>query len=64
MGNLVQTTDRNGQVRTYLYDALNRQVTESWLDSSGNSLNQFRTTYDAAGRSHPTHPYRYRSRSG
>ena len=65
MGNLVESVDRNGQVRTYLYDALNRQVRETWLDSSGNSLNQFRTTYDAAGRSisqtdaHSSYQYSY-----
>ena len=65
MGNLVESVDRNGQVRTYLYDALNRQVRETWLDSSGNSLNQFRTTYDAAGRSistsdsHSSYQYDY-----
>ena len=32
----------------YTYDGLNRQISERWLDESGQEVNEVVTTYDAA----------------
>jgi YD repeat-containing protein len=50
VGSLVKNVDRNGRVRTFNYDAIGRQVSENWLDSSGSSIRQITSSYDAIGR--------------
>ncbi|MDV2999000.1 MAG: tRNA3(Ser)-specific nuclease WapA [Chroococcopsis gigantea SAG 12.99] len=46
-GNKISQTDRDGRITTYIYDALNRETTENWLDSNGNSIYTLTNTYDA-----------------
>jgi YD repeat-containing protein len=50
IGNLTGMTDRNGRVKTYQYDALNRQIGETWLDGNNNPIHQFQSTFDAASQ--------------
>ena len=47
-GNRTQVTDRNGRITDYIYDNLNRQTHERWLDENGQVVNEIVTTYDAA----------------
>ena len=47
-GNRTQVTDRNGRITDYIYDNLNRQTHERWLDENGQVMNEIVTTYDAA----------------
>jgi RHS repeat-associated protein len=49
VGNLTQTTDRNGRKVAYNYDTLNRQTAEKWLDSSNATIKTFSSGYDAVG---------------
>ena len=49
-GNLVQKTDRDGRVTQYVYDPLNRQVEENWLDADSNVFHTIHTYYDADGQ--------------
>jgi YD repeat-containing protein len=49
VGNLTQTTDRNGRKVAYNYDTLNRQTSERWLDSSNATIKTFSASYDAVG---------------
>ena len=49
-GNEVSDTDRDGPVRTFSYDALNRKTAEHWLDASGNVTRTTAWSLDAAGR--------------
>jgi RHS repeat-associated protein len=49
IGNLIQSTDRNGQVRTFAYDALNRRTSETWLDGGGLPVNMFAYSFDSVG---------------
>ncbi|NJL55359.1 RHS repeat protein, partial [bacterium] len=50
IGNPTQVTDRNGRVREFVYDGLNRQIQEVWLDSEENPIRITNTTYDAASQ--------------
>ena len=47
VGNLSRTTDRNGKTRQFEYDALNRNISEFWLQASS-VVQSFTYTYDAA----------------
>ena len=49
-GNVVKTTDRNGRVRAFDYDALNRLTAERWPDGQGQTIRMIGRTYDADGR--------------
>ena len=42
--------DRNGREIEYVYDALDRQTQEIWLDEQGNSVRTFEYSYDAASQ--------------
>jgi len=42
--------DRNGRKLSFVYDVLNRQTKENWLNSSGNPIWTTTSTYDAAGQ--------------
>src|SRR5262249_5096779 len=46
--NETQVTDRNGRVRTFTYDALNRVTTETWLAGSS-AVYTANYAYDAGG---------------
>ena len=48
-GNLTQSTDADGRVKQFVYDALGRQVQENWLDGGGNVFHSIATYYDADG---------------
>ena len=48
MGNLVKSIDRNGREIKYVYDDLNRNTTEIWLDNGGQGIHQFDYVYNAA----------------
>ena len=50
MGNLITATDRNGRVRQYTYDDLDRQTAEIWPDASDNEVQTIDYTYDAASQ--------------
>jgi RHS repeat-associated protein len=50
VGELVQTTDRDGRVTTYAYDALGRETAENWLNGSGVIIATTSYAYDALGR--------------
>ena len=48
-GNMTQETDRDGRVRNFTYDHLNRQTAEQWM--SGQSvLETFSYAYNADGQ--------------
>ena len=48
VGNLQQYIDRNGAVRSFTYDAANRQIAETWLDH-GLGIRTIQYIYDPAG---------------
>ena len=48
-GDVVQSTDADGRVTQYVYDPVNRQVEEDWLDGSGNAIHTIHTYCDADG---------------
>ena len=50
MGNIISATDRNGRVRQYTYDDLDRQTAEIWLDDSDNEVQTIDYVYDAASQ--------------
>jgi YD repeat-containing protein len=50
VGNLSSTIDRNGRVINYLYDNLDRQTQEQWVDSAGNIVRSITSQYDAASQ--------------
>ena len=64
-GNRTQVTDRNGRITDYIYDNLNRQTHERWLDENGQVVNEIVTTYDAANQvtavsdAHSAYTYTY-----
>ena len=43
---LISATDRNAQLIDYLYDLLNREIGETWFNSSGTSVNLLTFTFD------------------
>src|SRR5205807_6709375 len=45
-GRLTSQTDRNGNIISYSYDAINRELGETWK-VSGSTVNTFTFTYDA-----------------
>src|SRR5262249_48557887 len=47
-GNLTGKTDRLGRVTEYVYDPLNRLISENWLDGE-DVIHSFSYTYDAGG---------------
>ena len=49
VGNIAKETDRNGRVRTFSYDALNRRTSESWLDANDNPFHVLSYEYDEVG---------------
>ena len=63
VGNPISVIDRNDRERQLVYDALNRQVAENWLDGSGNPIRTIASSYDAASQlieiSDPDSSYRY-----
>jgi YD repeat-containing protein len=49
--NVMAATDRNGHVRTFGYDAVNRTTAETWVGGGAGGANYtFSWNYDAAGR--------------
>ncbi|MFT3920973.1 MAG: RHS repeat protein [Myxococcales bacterium] len=50
MGNLTQKTDRDSRVTQYVYDNLNRNTAENWLDGSSSIIYTISFEYDAAGQ--------------
>ncbi|MEG3928320.1 RHS repeat-associated core domain-containing protein, partial [Microcoleus sp. T3_D1] len=50
VGNRTKVTDRNNRVRSFTYDALNRETAENWLNTTGNPIRTFNSTYDAASQ--------------
>ncbi|MDB9524573.1 hypothetical protein PN498_01115 [Oscillatoria sp. CS-180] len=50
VGNRIGTTDRNNRDRTFTYDNLNRQVTETWFDEQDTLIRTTSMTYDAANQ--------------
>lgn len=47
VGNLTERTDRNGLIREFDYDALNRLTEERWIEN-GATVNTINLTFDAA----------------
>jgi RHS repeat-associated protein len=47
VGNQIEMIDRNGRKKTYAYDAVNRQTSENWIGSNGQSVRSTTYTYDA-----------------
>ena len=45
---MTETTDREGRVRAYVVDNLNRLITETWLDGMS-TVNTLSYTYDSVG---------------
>jgi YD repeat-containing protein len=50
VGNLIETTDRNGREIDYTYDKLDRNTSETWLDEAGNPIRTLNFQYDAANQ--------------
>jgi RHS repeat-associated protein len=63
VGNQLVAIDRNGRTRKFVYDKLNRQVGEQWLDAKGISVSNTAYTYDSIGNlltaSDPNSKYTY-----
>ena len=49
VGNRTQTVDRNGRKVAYQYNNLNRQTSQSWLDSNNATIKTFNSSYDVVG---------------
>lgn len=72
IGNLTGRKDRMGRVIEYGYDAVDRLVTERWLDDEGAQVRQLQFSYDAASNllealdadSHHTYTYDALNRLG
>ncbi|HVT90374.1 MAG TPA: fibronectin type III domain-containing protein [Tepidisphaeraceae bacterium] len=55
IGNLTESIDRNGAVKKFEYDGLNRQLTEKWFTTLANAASNtiartFTNTYDLGGK--------------
>jgi RHS repeat-associated protein len=49
VGDRIQVKDRNNRIRKFVYDLLDRNTSEIWVDSSNNPIRTFNYTYDAVG---------------
>jgi YD repeat-containing protein len=49
VGNQTQVKDRNDRIRKFVYDKLDRNTSETWIDGNNNPLRTFNYTYDAVG---------------
>ncbi|WP_345683373.1 LamG-like jellyroll fold domain-containing protein [Novipirellula caenicola] len=48
-GRLTHRTDRNGRVTQYIHDDLDRLTHETWLDTTGTTIEEYVSTFNDAG---------------